>query len=374
MRNVPSNARNKRISSPRQRKQKHLLDVKIRESKERVRRYRAVTGFVCKVILFSGLAAGAWIGGKEALRRFVWENPDYYISEINFTTDGALTREQVLSAAGITENRNIFTVDLGKSRSIIEQMPQVESAVVQRQLPNRMSVTVTERRPIAWVAAKGDEDPSSSERSFLIDARGIVLRSRVVLPEYYHLPIISGFETENLVPGKRVPAWEMQAALELVRLNSDNTRFQARNIDLSKGYCLVVTDQRRAKITFGLDNIEKQLGRLNRYLDRAAEERREIQTVNLIVERNVPVTFHDPEAEAAAAAAAAVGEEPPAPAKPTPAPVEKAPVRKAEAVKGSATAASKKPDAVSPKSSPKPTPSSRGSGAPSVKKPFRLNP
>ena len=372
MRDIPSNARNKRISSPRQRKQQHLLDVKIRESKERVRRYRVVTSLVCKVVLFTGLAAGAWIGGKEALRRFVWENPDYFIREINFATDGALTREQVLSAAGIVEDRNIFTVDLSKARSIIEQMPQVESTTVQRQLPNRMSVTVTERRPIAWVAAKGDDDPSSSERSFLIDARGIVLRSRVVLPEYYHLPIISGFETENLVPGKRVPAWEMQAALELVRLNSDNTRFQARNIDLSKGYCLVVTDQRRARITFGLDNIEKQLGRLNRYLDRAAEDRREIQTVNLIVERNVPVTFHDPEAEAATAAAAAT--EPPAPAKPTQAPAEKTPVRKAEAVKSSAADASKKPDAPSTKSSAKPTPSPRGSSNLPVKKPFRLNP
>lgn len=382
MRDIPSKVRNKRISSPRQRKQQHLLDVKIRESKERVRRYRAITGFICKVVLFVGLVVGAWIGGKEALRRFVWENPDYYISEINFTTDGALTREQVLSAAGIVENRNIFTVDLGKSRSIIEQMPQVESAVVQRQLPNRMTVTVTERRPIAWVAAKGDEDPSSSDRSFLIDARGIVLRSRVVLPEYYHLPIISGFETENLVLGKRVPAWEMQAALELVRLNADNTRFQARNIDLSKGYCLVVTDQRRAKITFGLDNIEKQLNRLNRYLDRAAEERREIQTVNLIVERNTPVTFHDPEAEAAAAAAAvAVGEEPPAPPTAKPAPVakptptaEKVSARKAEAVKISGADTSKKPDAASTKSSAKPSPSSRGTGNQPVKKPFRLNP
>jgi cell division septal protein FtsQ len=370
MRDIPSNARNKRISSPRQRKQQHLLDVKIRESKERVRRYRAITGFVCKVVLFAGLAAGAWIGGKEALRRFVWENPDYYISEINFATDGALTREQVLSAAGIVENRNIFTVDLSKARSIVEQMPQVESAIVQRQLPNRMSVTVTERRPIAWVAAKGDEDPSSSERSFLIDARGIVLRSRVVLPEYYHLPIISGFETENLVPGKRVSAWEMQAALELVSLNADNTRFQARNIDLSKGYCLVVTDQRRAKITFGLDNIDKQLTRLNRYLDRAAEDRREIQTVNLIVERNVPVTFYEPEPVTPPTEKVPVAE----PAKPVPPVADKMPVRKAEVVKKNSTDTSKKPDAAPSKSSSKSTPSSRSSGAKPVKKPFRLNP
>jgi len=251
MKQIPNSARNKRVSNPRQRKKQHLLDVKLRESKERARRYGKVASFIFKTVVFVALVVGAYVGGKEALRRFVWENPDYFVHEINFTTDGALTREQVLNTAGIAEELNIFTIDISRARSLIEQMPQVESAVVQRQLPNRITVTVSERRPIAWVAAKGDEDPSSSERSFLIDARGTVLRSRVILPEYYHLPIISGFETENLVPGQRVPAWEMQSALELVSLNADNTRFQVRNIDLSKGYCLIVTDQRHAKITSG---------------------------------------------------------------------------------------------------------------------------
>jgi len=368
MKSIPSNARNKRVSNPRQRKQQHLLDVKIRAGKERTRRFNAITGFVCKAALFAGAAAAIWFGGKEALRNFVWENPDYFLREINVTTDGALTREQVLNAAGFAEGRNIFTVDLAQSRSAIEKMPQVESATVQRQLPNRMTITVTERRPIAWVAAKGDEDPSSSERSFLIDTRGIVLRSRVVLPEYYHLPIISGFETENLVPGKRVPAWEMQAALELVRLNADNTRFQARNIDLSKGYCLVVTDQRRARITFALDRIENQLARLNRYLDRAAEDKKEIQTVNLIVERNVPVTFYDPEA-------AAVPDEVAPPKTVKPAPVAEPVVRKAELVKEKPADTSKKLEAFLPKTSPKPATPARGTNSnQTLKKPFRLNP
>lgn len=364
MRSIPSNAHNKRVSNPRQRKQQHLLDVKIRESKERSRRYNAITSFICKVVLFGGLAAGLWFGGKEALRHFVWENPDYFLREINVATDGALTREQVLNAAGLVEGRNIFTVDLAQTRTAIEMMPQVESAVVQRLLPNRMAVTVSERRPIAWVAAKGDEDPSSSERSFLIDARGIVLRSRVLLPEYYHLPIISGFETGNLVLGKRVPAWEMQAALELVRLNADNTRFQARNIDLAKGYCLVVTDQRRAKMTFGLDRIDEQLLRLNRYQDRAAEERREIRTINLIVDRNTPVTFFEPEPEPEAGSES----EGAIPAKLPPAAETAA--RKAEPVKEMPAGVAKKAELPGTKT-PTQSKTKTSSKASFVKKPFR---
>lgn len=370
---VPSN---KRISSSRQRKQQHLLDVKLRASTERSRRFRAVSGFILKTVFLVGLCVGAWFGGKEALRRFVWENPDYYLRDINFATDGALTREQVLTTANIVEGRNIFMVDLGHAREAIEKMPQVESAVVQRVLPNRINLSITERRPIAWVAAKGDEDPSASDKSFLIDARGVVLRSRVVLQEYYHLPIITGFETENLVPGKRVNVLEMQSALELIRLNAESTRFQVRNIDISKGYCLVVTDQRHAKITFGLDRLDQQLDRLYRCLDRAAADHKELQTVNLIVTRNIPVTFYDPETDAATAAA--IAEAPPKPEKPaaasTPAtdrrnaPKSSSPTPKPE---------TRRAEAVSPKSSTKSSTPSRGSGSTgsqSLKKPFRLNP
>ena len=288
---------NKRVSSTRQRKQQHLLDVKLRVGKERERRFRAVAGFVFKTILIGALVAGVWLGGKEAWRRCVWENPDYFVSEPDVKTDGTLTREQILGAAEIIEGRNILTVDLGKSRAALEKLPQVESAEISRTFPNRVAITITERRPIAWVTLKKEEDPTTSDRAFLIDARSIVLRSRVLLPEYYHLPIISGVETENLVPGQRVSAFDIQAALKLVQLNAGSTRFQVGNIDLTKGYGLVVTDRHRAKITFGFDNLESQLDRLNRLLDVIEPTKQEIRTVNLIPERNVPVTFYDPSAE-----------------------------------------------------------------------------
>ncbi len=300
-----SQPRNQRISSGKQRKQQHLLDVKIRVGKERERRFRVVSGFILKAILFAGIAAGIWIGGQEGWRHFVWENPDYFIRDPEVKTDGTLTREQILAAAEIVEGRNILTVDLGKSRAALEKLPQVEAAEVARTFPNRVAITISERRPIAWVTQRKDDDPVTSDRSFLIDARSIVLRSRVLLPEYYLLPVISGVETENLVPGQRVGTFDVQAALELVRLNADSTRFQARHIDLSKGYCLLLTDQRRAKITFGFDNIEGQLDRLNQLLDAIEKTGRELHTVNLIPVRNVPVTFYDPIAEAAATEAAA---------------------------------------------------------------------
>lgn len=75
------------------------------------------------------------------------------------------------------------------------------------------------------------------------------------------------------------------------------TRFQIREIDLSKGYCLVVTDKNHAQVTFGFDDLEEQMARLEQFLVYSDDSEREIATVNLLVARNTPVTFAQPAAE-----------------------------------------------------------------------------
>ncbi len=360
MKNAAS--RNQRVSNQKQRRQQHVLEVTIRRDKAVAQRNRAIFFTSCKVLFYVALVVGIYLGGKEGLRRFLWENPEYFLSDVRVATDGALTREQIVAASGVVEGRNIFTVDLAKAHEALEHLPQVERVEIQRVLPNRVNISVTERRPIAWVISKADEDPTSSEKSFLIDARGVVMRSKTVLPEYLHLPVISGVEVDNLAAGQRVQTFEMQAALDLVRLNADSTRFQARNIDLAKGYCLVVTDRTHAQITFGLDRVDQQLDRLNRLLDRTEPVHRELQTVNLLVERNMPVTFAEPVSETEMPPIAA----PPKTisardkflaAKATPTPAKKA-------VSATPTPIHSKKDA---------TPGSRKSPADGVKKRFNLN-
>ncbi len=375
MKVAPRQYRNQRLFRTRQQRSQQLLEVSLRASKERARRMRVVASAIFKVLVFAALCAGAWIGTKEGLRRFVWENPSFFLSDVRVTSDGTLTREQILAIAGIVEGRNIFLTDFTKAREALDGLPQVERVELQRALPNRVDIEVTERQPIAWVAAKGDTDPVTSERSFLIDGRGFVMKPRKVLPEYEHLPVVSGVVTEDLAAGQKVSTCEMQAALELIRLNADSTRWQARDIDVSKGYCVVVTDRDRARITFGLDHIEKQLARLYRLLEVIEPTHREIQTVNLLVERNPPVTFLEPVGEESAAPQAALSGKSEAPK----VIAEKAPAAKGKAdvsakpapAETRAASASVKKGAASSKSKDKPSGSNKTSAG-SLRKPFRL--
>jgi len=323
MKRATNSIRNQRLSTSRQRKQQHLLDVKVRSYKFKQQRNRQAVLGLCKIVLvLSGIAA-VYYGGRECLNRFLWKNPDYNVTNVEIRDDGTLSREQVLAASGIAEGKNIFLVNLSQARENLSQLPQVEHAELERLLPGRISIVITERKPIAWLTARDSDDPITSSESFLIDAKGTLIKTKKQLPEYYHLPVIYGFSTDNLEAGQVLSAPEIKSALRLLDVGSDSTRFQIRSIDLSKGWCMVVSNQNHMQITFGLDHVESQFERLGLLLDHVDGSNRIIQTANLMVERNVPVTFAQTPEEGAASE---VPEAPPAvkPNDKTPAPVKKA--------------------------------------------------
>ena len=294
-------SRNQRVSNPRQRKQQHLLDVKVRARKATQHRNRRILVFVSKLVLAVAVCTGIYFGGQIGMRRFFFENPDYRLATIDVQTDGTLQRDQVLKAADLREGENIFQVNLAHVHRVLQQLPQVDEVQVLRKLPGEIDIRIVERKPIAWITSeKQIADPFQSDVAFLIDARGVLMKEKKLLPEYLGLPLITGCTSESLEAGKIVQSVEAKAALELLRLSAGSfmqTRFQIREIDLSKGYCLVVTDKNHTQVTVGFDQLEKQIHRLEQFLAYADDSRREIETVNLLVQRNIPVTFMKPAAE-----------------------------------------------------------------------------
>ena len=181
------------------------------------------------------------------------------------------------------------------------QLPQVDEVEVIRKMPSEINIQIVERKPVAWITAEKDmTDPFTAEGAFLVDARGVLMKEKKFLSEYLGLPVIGGCVNETLDAGKTVESFEAKAALELLRLSTRSfmqTRFQVRNIDVSKGYCLVVTDKNRTQVTFGFDNLEAQLQRLEQFLVWSDDAHRELETVNLLVQRNIPATFTKTAAE-----------------------------------------------------------------------------
>ena len=287
--------RNQRVSNSRQRRQQHLLDVKVRSRTITQHRNRRVLVLISKLALAAIVCIGIYIGALQGSKKLFFENPDYQLKQIDVQTDGSLQREQILKTADLHEGENIFRVNLAQVHDRLQQLPQVDEVQVMRELPGEIDIKISERKPIAWITSEKEiSDPFASDAAFLVDARGVLMKEKKLLPEYLGLPLISGCASESLDAGKVVASFEAKAALDLLRLSTRSfmqTRFQIREINLSKGYCLLVTDKNRTRVTFGFDNIDMQLQRLEQFLIWADDSKHEIETVNLLVQRNIPVTF-----------------------------------------------------------------------------------
>jgi cell division septal protein FtsQ len=293
-----SQRRNRRVSNLRQRRQQHLLDVKVRSRRATQHRTRRVLALLSRVTVLAGLCAAIYVGAREGAKRFFFENADYQLRTIELHTDGTLQREQILKMADLHEGENIFRVNLGRVRDNLRRLPQVDDVEVVRKLPREIDIHVIERKPVAWITGdKQISDPFVSDAAFLLDARGVLMREKKLLPEYLGLPLISGCSSESLEAGKVVESLEAKTALELLRLSTRSfmqTRFLIREIDVSKSYCLLVTDKNHARVTLGLNDLEAQLERLEQFLVYCDDSKQELETVNLLVQRNIPVTFAKP--------------------------------------------------------------------------------
>ena len=292
---------NRRVSTSRQRRQQHLLDVKVRARRVSHHRNRRILLVVSKIVLVIAVCAGLYYGVRAGLSRFFFDNPDYRLSTIAIRTDGTLQRDQILKAGGLQEGLNIFSVNLAQIHDRLQQLSQVDEVQVERKMPNEIDITITERKPIAWITSeKTVTDPFASDAAFLVDARGVLMKEKKLLPEYLALPLITGCSSEALVPGKIVDSLEAKAALELLRLTTTSfmqTRFQIREVDVSKGYCLLATDKNHTRAMFGFDHLDVQMQRLEQFLVYSDDSQRQIETVNLLVARNIPVTFAQPASE-----------------------------------------------------------------------------
>jgi cell division protein FtsQ len=143
--------------------------------------------------------------------------------QIELTGNRIVSREAVLQQFARDRNRSVIRIPLDARRSALEELPWVESASVQRILPNRIRVEITERTPIAFLR--------NGTELALIDVQGVILdRPR---GENFQFPIVTGL-TENMARderGRRVQTYqEFLRDIDMVRGGSSD---RVSEIDLS---------------------------------------------------------------------------------------------------------------------------------------------
>jgi cell division protein FtsQ len=158
--------------------------------------------------------------------RFLLYSPTMLLlkpDQIELNGNHIVSREAVLQQFVHDRNQSVLRVPLDARRSQLEQIPWVESASVQRILPNRLRIELTERTPVAF-ARNGNE-------LALIDAHGVILdRPR---SEELHFPVVAGV-SEELPRDQREKRMQTYEAflkdVDLVRAGSSD---RVSEVDLS---------------------------------------------------------------------------------------------------------------------------------------------
>lgn len=164
------------------------------------RRRRVLIGFGALVLLAT-VAAGV-IAGRRALD----EASGYRLVALEVHGLQLLTGAEILTASGLHPGDSIFSADLDEVAERIAALAWVEEARIERRPPDRLVVTLQERRRTAWLDWRGD--------LFGLDVSGVVLpRGRLTTEGVsdLDLPVIRPFDDTAMpvsATGDTVAAWE----------------------------------------------------------------------------------------------------------------------------------------------------------------------
>jgi cell division protein FtsQ len=173
-----------------------------------------------------GIGATALITAAALAGDFLYHSPQVALlkpDQVELFGNHIVSRDAVLQQFARDRNHSVLSVPLDARRSALEELSWVESASVQRILPNHIRVEITERSPVAFLR--------NGTELALIDSHGVILdRPR---GEDFHFPIVTGL-TDNMARderGRRMQTYQdFVKDVDMVRIGSSD---RVSEIDLS---------------------------------------------------------------------------------------------------------------------------------------------
>ena len=101
--------------------------------------------------------------------------PFFQVRHVDVSGNSQVSSDDVLSAAAVSEGRALMTAPLDQIAARVETLDAVASARVTRDWPDRIQITVKERRPVGFAA--------SDSRVTLIGSDGSIYREQQERPE-----------------------------------------------------------------------------------------------------------------------------------------------------------------------------------------------
>jgi cell division protein FtsQ len=185
-----------------------------------------------RVLLGTGafLTLAAIVTAGIVVRKFLTRDPHFRIpgtASIQSSGLSEVNRADVLPVFGADIGRNVFFVPLAERRKQLEVIPWVQRATVMRFLPNRLSVSIVERTPVAFVRQGSQVE--------LADADGVILSMppAMMAQHHYSFPVIAGIDAKDSLASRRARMGVYQRFIAELDRNNQHLAREVSEIDLS---------------------------------------------------------------------------------------------------------------------------------------------
>ena len=139
---------------------------------------------------------------------FIFSSNFCSIEEVIIKGNDYLSKDEIFSKSQIQLGENIFKLDLKESIDSLEQEPRIKEVEIKRVIPNKIIISLKERKAAAIVRI-GEEYFSSTKE-------GIVLSKIDRSEERFGLPLVLGLEIDKIKIGEIIDKSEFRAALESI--------------------------------------------------------------------------------------------------------------------------------------------------------------
>lgn len=191
--------------------------------------------------------------------------------DVVVVTPGKMVQPDVVTLHfGLTNGANLAEIDFAALRDkLLSRVPNIRDIAIERRLPNRVTIEVKEREPIARVVGAAKNSPSG----LMVDAEGMIFRFARSAAAF---PVVRAAGDMKTAPGERLTG-RSAAALRLLEVAAQ-PEFLALNVQEAnaafKDYVLVTLgNYSRAKVAWDHMDEDTHASResLRRQLKRLAQ-------------------------------------------------------------------------------------------------------
>ena len=224
-------------------------------------------------LLALGSAVCGLVAGCGALQRLCDEQCRICDADVDVVvvTPGRMVKPDAVTIPfGLTNGANLATIDFsGLREKLLARIPNIRDLTVERRLPNRVTIEVKEREPVARVRSAARR----ASAGYMVDAEGVIFplaRSSATFP------VVRAAEDVRVAPGERLTG-RSAAALRLLEAAAEpeflSLNVQEVNAAFADYVLVTLGNYSRAKVAWERMDDDSPVAResLRRQLRRLAQ-------------------------------------------------------------------------------------------------------